>query len=49
MWSTGTRTLWKDCRADKTDTGYKTVNGRKLDGMGSKNEQYTSRCKEDCE
>ena len=29
--------------------GYRTVKGRKSDGMGSENEQYTIVCKGDCE
>ena len=38
-----------DCRADETGAGdYRTVKGRKSDGMGRKNEQYTSVCKGDC-
>ena len=46
---TGTGTLWKNCRADETGTGdYRTVKGRKSDGMGSENEQYTIVCKGDC-
>ena len=28
--------------------GYRTVKGRKSDGMGSENEQYTIVCKGDC-
>ena len=46
---TGTGTLWKDCRADETGTwDHGTVKGRKSDGMGSENEQYTIVCKGDC-
>ena len=37
------------CRADeKGAEDYRTVKGRKLDGMGSENEQYTGVCEEDC-
>ena len=46
---TGTGTLWKAWRADETGAGnHGTVKGRKSDGMGSENEQYTIVCKGDC-
>ena len=36
-------------RADETGTGeHGTVKGRKSDGMGRENEQYTSACEGDC-
>ena len=42
--------MWKNCRADETGTGdHGTVKGRKSDGMGGENEQYTGVCKRGCE
>ena len=42
--------LAQSYRADETGAGhYRTVKGRKSDGMGIKNEQYTGVCKRGCE